>query len=171
MEVISIISEHEYAWYISQGLGVVAAVSSFLAFRCKQDKHMLLLLAGSNVAWGMHFLFLAEYTGCFLNFVTAVRNFSGLFLNNIIVVVLFITLYLTVFFISFASLWDLLPIIAVVISSLAVFYFRGLSLRVTLLIGSLLWLVFNINARSIVGVVVMAADSASNVSRIKKGFN
>ncbi|WP_162899918.1 YgjV family protein [Halomonas sp. JS92-SW72] len=154
------------AWLWSQGIGGVAALLGVLAFQCRQDVRMLVLLSGSCVAWSLHFLMLAQPTAALLNLITAVRNLVGIRYRGAWLAGLFILLYLVSGGMSWQSAWDLLPITAVVSGSVGVFFLQGLSRRGALLLGSLLWVAFNLQAGSIPGVVVMGADALSNALRM-----
>ncbi|MCE8040414.1 hypothetical protein HOP58_22260 [Halomonas sp. MCCC 1A11062] len=146
----------------------MAALLGVLAFQCRQDTRMLMLLAGSCLAWCLHFLMLAQPTAALLNLLTALRNLVGIRYRGARLAGLFITLYLISGGISLQSRWDLLPIIAVVTGSVGVFFLHGLTRRGAFLIGSLFWLVFNLQAGSVPGVIVMTADALSNVLRMRK---
>lgn len=156
------------SWLWAQGVGGVAALLGVLAFQCRQDVRMLLLLAGSCLAWSMHFFLLAQSTAALLNLITALRNVIGIHYRGAWLAGLFIALYLFSGGVSWQSAWDVLPVIAVLSGSVGVFFLHGLSRRVALLIGSLLWLVFNLQAGSVPGVVVMAADALSNLYRLAR---
>ncbi|AMC99490.1 YgjV family protein [Halomonas chromatireducens] len=155
-------------WLGIQLLGGVAALLGVFAFQCRQDVRMLLLLAGSCLVWSLHFLMLAQPTAALLNLITAVRNLVGIRYRGAWLAGSFITLYLVSGGVSWRSAWDLLPVIAVVTGSIGVFFLQGLSRRSALLVGSLLWLVFNLQAGSVPGVIVMATDAASNAFRITR---
>ncbi|WP_404299173.1 YgjV family protein [Halomonas sp.] len=155
-------------WLWAQGIGGVAALLGVLAFQCRQDVRMLLLLAGSCVAWSLHFLMLAQPTAALLNLITAVRNLIAIRRRGAWLAALFIMLYLISGGVSWQSAWDVLPVIAVVAGSVGVFFLQGLPRRGALLAGSLLWLVFNLQAGSIPGVLVMGADALSNAWRIHR---
>lgn len=129
---------------------------------------MLVLLSGSCAAWSLHFLLLAEPTAALLNLITAVRNLVGIRFRGGWLAGLFISLYLMSGGVSWQSGWDALPVIAVVAGSIGVFFLHGLPRRGCLLAGSLLWLVFNLQAGSVPGVIVMVADTLSNLHRIRR---
>ncbi|MCA1770675.1 MAG: YgjV family protein [Halomonas sp.] len=155
-------------WLWAQGIGGVAALLGVLAFQCRQDVRMLLFLAGSCLAWSLHFLMLTQPTAALLNLITAVRNLIAIRHRGAWLAGLFITLYVISGGVSWRSAWDVLPVIAVVAGSVGVFFLHGLPRRGALLAGSLLWLVFNLQAGSIPGVLVMGADALSNAWRIQR---
>ncbi|RUR30157.1 YgjV family protein [Vreelandella andesensis] len=153
-------------WLGIQLLGGVAALLGVLAFQCRHDVRMLVMLSGSCLVWSLHFVLLAQPTAALLNLITAVRNLVGMRFRGAWFASGFIGLYLVTGGVSWQSSWDILPVIAVISGSIGVFFFAGLPRRGALLVGSLLWLVFNWQAGSLPGVVMMGADVLSNVYRI-----
>ncbi|SDM29710.1 inner membrane protein [Franzmannia pantelleriensis] len=153
-------------WLGIQLLGGVAALLGVLAFQCRHDIRMLVMLSGSCLVWSLHFLLLAQPTAALLNVITAVRNLVGIRCRGAWFASGFIGLYLVTGSYSWQSVWDILPVVAVISGSVGVFFLAGLPRRGALLIGSLLWLVFNWQAGSIPGVLVMFADGVSNSWRI-----
>nr|WP_320109347.1 YgjV family protein [Halomonas sp. 18H] len=156
------------AWFWAQGVGSVAALSGILAFQCRYDMKMLLLLSGSCLVWSLHFMLLAQPTAALLNLITAVRNLVGIRYRGAWLAGLFIGLYLISGGVSWQSRWDFLPVSAVIIGSMGIFFLHGLPRRSALLLGSLLWLVFNLQAGSVPGVMVMGADAVSNMYRMAR---
>jgi hypothetical protein len=158
-------------WLGIQLLGGLAALIGVLAFQCRHDVRMLMLLSGSCLLWSLHFLLLAQPTAALLNLITAARNLVGMHCHGVWFASGFISLYLFTGGVSWQSSWDILPVIAVVSGSVGVFFFVGLPRRGALLVGSLLWLVFNWQAGSLPGVIMMGADVLSNMHRILRWRN
>ena len=113
-------------------------------------------------------MLLGQPTAALLNLITAVRNLVGIHYRGAWLAGLFTGLYLLSGGLSWQSIWDLLPVVAVVTGSVGVFFLQGISRRVALLAGSILWLIFNLQAGSIPGVIVMGADASSNMYRIAR---
>ncbi|NGO91392.1 MAG: YgjV family protein, partial [Halomonas sp.] len=70
-------------WLGIQLLGGVAALIGVLAFQCRHDVRMLMLLSGSCLLWSLHFLLLAQPTAALLNLITAARNLVGMHCHGV----------------------------------------------------------------------------------------
>ena len=150
-------------FWIAQGIGVLAAVLGVVSFQLARDRAMFLTLAASAMVWALHFLLLGAPAAAAINAVTAVRNLSGAFLRRRWLGYGFAGFYIVAAGWSFQSAWDLLPLIAVLSGTAATFFLTGLRVRLALLAGSVLWVIFSVVAGSIPGVVMMAADAISNL--------
>ncbi|GAA3947205.1 YgjV family protein [Allohahella marinimesophila] len=143
-------------------VGGLAALVGITAFQLRSENRMMYCLAAAAGLWALHFLLLGAVTAALMNAITLVRNLLAVRGNMRSLGYVFITAYLISGGLTWESAWDVLPTIAVCSGSSAVFLLSGLWRRGGLLLGGLLWLVFNIHAGSIPGIVVMAAESISN---------
>lgn len=155
-------------FWAGQAVGAVAALLGVAAFQIARKEAMLTVLGASALTWALHFLLLAAPAAAGVNCVTALRNFAGVRFRSTALVLLFSGCYGAATVIGWTSLWDLLPLAAVLSGTLAVFRLEGLAARGGFLAGSLLWVVYNLHVGSIAGVVVMLADAASNLHFIWK---
>jgi hypothetical protein len=153
----------EVGFWVAQGIGFVAALLGVVSFQLARDRSMFLTLAASAMVWAVHFLLLGAPAAAAINAVTALRNLSGAFLRRRWLGYGFAAFYIAAAGGSLQSGWDLLPLVAVLSGTAATFFLTGLRVRLALLAGSVLWVIFSVVAGSIPGVVMMAADAVSNL--------
>ncbi len=153
----------EASFWVAQGVGVLAAVLGVIAFQMPRHALLLLLLGFSALTWAVHFVLLAAPAAAAINMVTAARNFCGIRFSGPWLGGCFAAFYVIAAAVSFTSPWDLLPLVAVLSGTASVFLLRGMRARAGFLAGSLLWIVYNLRGGSFAGVIIMAADAASNI--------
>jgi len=150
-------------YWIAQAIGTVAAIIGIAAFQLRRDNILFLALATSAFTWSIHFLVLGAMSAAAINVVTGLRNLSGIWFRSRALGIVFATGYVVAALWTYESAWDLLPLIAVLSGTAAVFFARGLWVRACFLVGSVVWVVFNVHAGSLPGIAMMAADGASNL--------
>lgn len=153
----------EALFWIAQGIGALAAVLGVIAFQMSRHTLLLVLLGLSALTWAVHFLLLAAPAAAAINTVTAARNFCGIRFSGPWVGGGFASFYVIAAAASFTSPWDLLPLAAVLSGTASVFLLQGMKARSGFLAGSVLWIVYNLRVGSLAGVIIMAADAASNI--------
>ena len=158
-------------YWVAQAVGLAAALMGIAAFQFSRNQTMLAILGSSALCWSLHFLLLAAPAAAGVNFVTAMRNFCGIRYRSAAFALLFCGFYVAATAIGWTSLWDLLPLVAVLAGTLAVFRLEGLAARAYFLVGSLLWVIYNFHVGSIAGIAVMLAEAVSNMHRIAKMAN
>lgn len=164
----------EAGFWLAQGVGTVAALIGVAAFQLRDTRHMLLALSASALVWSVHFLLLGAPAAAAIHIVTALRNLGGVgvrrgrlrrWLGGI-----FAVFYVAAAVLTWNSAWDLLPLIAVLSGTAAVFVLTGLRVRLGFLVGSLCWVAYSLWVGSLPGVVMMAADAASNLRFILRKY-
>ena len=153
-------------YWVAQAVGIIAAVLGITAFQLRRDTALFLTLAASAFVWALHFLLLGAIAAALLHVVTGLRNLLGIGARGPIVGVGFAIIYTASALWGWESGWDLLPLIAVLSGTAAVFFLSGIWVRVAFLIGSALWVIYSIRVGSIPGIVMMAADGLSNLTFI-----
>lgn len=154
----------------AQAVGGVAAVLGIVAWQLRRDVHLILTLAGTAGLWCLHFLLLGAITAAAVNAVTIVRNVLAVAWPCRALGYFFIGGYIVTGIATWRSLWDVLPTLAVCLGAASVFLARGLTRRMGLLAGAVLWFVFNMYAGSIPGMLIMAAEGISNLVFILRAF-
>jgi len=149
-------------FWTGQAVGAAAALLGVAAFQIARREIMLTVLGASALTWSLHFLLLAAPAAAGVNLVTALRNICGIRFRSAALAAAFSGFYVVATAIGWKNLWDLLPLVAVLAGTLAVFRLEGLAARAGFFAGSLLWVVYNIHVGSIAGIIVMLADAASN---------
>lgn len=98
----------------------------------------------------LHFYLLWFYIATIVNIVAVMRNLSSArFKNSNKMLIFFTVIYISLFFITFESVYDILLIISWLIVNYAYFKAQWITLKSTILWNSFMWLIFNIHSQSI----------------------
>ena len=166
--------------FIAQAVGIVAMGLSILSFQQKTKKGILSVQICSCGAFCLNFLLLGATTGAFLNAVGLVRALAYankeklkkeefIFIGFIAVYILTYVLNFTAFEKSFNlknALVELLPVVAMVASNIGFRLKGAFAVRVTMMISSPLWLVYNLVVGSIGAVLCEVFNMVSIVTGI-----
>ncbi len=154
-------------FWIAQILGIGGMLCNTLSYQCKKRTHILLTQSCGSVFFIVHFLLLGAISGCLLNIIGFFRatvsaakdrfHLSSALLNGI-----FISLYLLSYVAVFTVfkkepslphlIAELLPVAAMVISTIGFSAGSARSVRIFSAISSPLWLTYNAINLSIGGV-------------------
>ncbi len=141
-----------------QAIGFVAMALGILSFQAKSRTGILLMQMTAGLIWMTQFLLLGAYTGAFLNVVGAVRNLiysrkeKVKFLNSPAVPALIMTAFVTVGMLTYDGPMSLLPVAAMLISSVALYITEERKIRFLSFFVSPPWLVYDAYTGSIPGV-------------------
>lgn len=155
--------------WIAQGVGLVATAVALWSFQQKTQRGIVCLQLISTTLFAVHFGLLGAYTGCLLNGVAAVRAalFTRLsrwrWLESPWLVGAFTAAFAGVYLLQFTLfgtapqtlnlLLELLPVVGMVCTTLAVRSRDAGRVRLFSLISSPLWLVYNACHLSAGGVI------------------
>jgi hypothetical protein len=134
---------------VAQIVGFIAFGLGVASFLQKEDRNLKILLTTQAATLGAHFILLGAYTGAASAFVAAARNFLSLFGNARKIAPLFYSAILGFGYCTYDSSVDIFPIIAGLVSTTALFFLKGIAMRLTFVMSSGLWLIHNIAVASI----------------------
>ncbi len=129
--------------YFIQGLGFVAFAFGVLAVLSHDDVRFKLLLAAQGTVLGVHFILLGAGSGAMVAFVASARNVLSLYFNLKHVCFVFMALFILLGASRYDVWVDILPIIASVTTTYAMFNFDKVRMRSVFLFGTGLWVVHN----------------------------
>ena len=140
-------------FWLGQMMGVIALIILILSFQINNKKRLLTLQIFSSLFFALQYLFLGAISGCLMNLMTSIRNIIFRKFKNIIslIVIIFIMVILSIF--SYNGLISLLPSIAVIIYSIALWQDNLTITRVTEVISCLLFIIYNIKFYAIFGII------------------
>jgi len=147
---------------IAQGFGFISLVLGILTFYQKDDrklKIMMLLLQLNHV---IHYMLLGSLISAFSALLSALRTATAIYISSKIVAMAFIVVGLISGIVLADSLWDLLPVIGMMIGTYAIFVLKGIQLRIGLLASASFWLINNIVVGSIGGTLLELTNLAVN---------
>jgi hypothetical protein len=154
----------------AQCVGYVAFVLGVAAFLQKVDRRLKFLLASESLAYTVHFALLGNFSASASALISCFRSFMSLRTRSPWLAGLIIGAY-AVAGITFArSGAGWLPVIGSAIATLAMFFMRGIPMRLVLLASTLMWLANNILSRSIGGTMLESAIAIINISTMIRIF-
>lgn len=137
-------------------LGIVGILASIIGFQTRKHQQLMVCRTTNEMAFGIQYILLGAYTGAAMNFIGCLRNilFSRLVKKNRSTIPLRITFSLL--FCAFAYLTrdgikSALIALAKVISTVAYGTANLFFARVTILVSSTIWLIYNLFVRSYAG--------------------
>lgn len=142
-------------FYLAQLFGIVALVILILSFQKNNKKTLLKYQIFSSLFFAMQYLCLNAITGCLMNLMTMIRNvvYKKLKKTPLLFLILIIIsmIILTVF--SYNGLISLLPTIAVILYSIALWQKNLKITRITEIVSCSLFIIYNINVLAISGLI------------------
>ena len=140
-------------WF-AQGVGLLACLVGATAFMQRQDSKLRLHLTLNGTLMGLHFLLLGSSVAAINCLLCAVRTWVSGYHRTLGVMLLFIALAWGLVLPQLEHPVQLLTLIGTTLSTYALFRLEGLSLRWCMLASSLCWVIHNVWAGSIGGILL-----------------
>lgn len=150
----------------AQCLGYAAFVLGVAAFLQIVDKRLKLLIAGESLVYAVHFALLGNLPASASALISCVRSFLAVKRRPPLLAALIIVVNIAAGTLLVRRSTGWLPVVASCAATLAVFFLRGIPMRLVLLCCTLLWLANNIVSRSIGGISLESLIAIINVSTI-----
>ena len=151
------------AFQLSQSLVGTAILFDAASFQFRSRKAILWCFLASSALISAHFFVLGEMIGGVLYSLTFARFLTGYFSQKRHWLILFICLSLIAFCFTYCTPISVLALFGSLASTCAAFQPTDLKLRVYMLTGTLLWLVFNWSIWSPTAVVRQSIFVVSNL--------
>jgi hypothetical protein len=143
----------EILWQI---IGFIALFFVFLGFKETDDRKLIIYLAIGSGIWWIHFWLLGLIAAAGINFFDIFKNLIGLkYEKNNYWVSFFIVSYIVIWIYSYLQtqvLVSFLPTLASILWAIAVFWFRGVPLRLIMMSTLFIWFIYNIIGGSYAGI-------------------
>ncbi len=143
--------------YMAQGIGFLGMILVFAAFQNNDKKKILLIQACAGSVFAVHFMLLGAYTGAVMNATEVVRNLLLSKGENLKHKKVWIAVFMILFTLMGSFTWQnafsILPIFAMNLSNIAFSMKNSKLLRLCYLPVSISWLIYNITAFSIAGIM------------------
>lgn len=141
--------------YLAQLFGFFALVILIISFQSNNKKTLLKYQIFSSLFFAIQYLCLNAITGCLMNLMTMIRNIIYkmfkktplLFVSLIIIIMIILSVF------SYNGLISLLPTIAVILYSVALWQKNLKITRITEIISCSLFIIYNINVLAIIGLI------------------
>lgn len=145
--------------YLALGLGIAA-------FLQRRDQHLRGLVAGQSLAYAIHFVMLGNAASAVGAAVSSARSLLSLRYRSVPLAVLFVGLAVGLGWWFVRSPFGWLPIVGSSIATVAVFLFRGIPLRLCMLVSTALWLANNVLVGSVGGTILEIFIATANTFTI-----
>lgn len=157
-----------WAWLLSpaQCAGYAAFVFGMACFAQTDDRRFKIYMALECAAYVLHFALLGQATAAASAAVSLARSLAALKARTPAVGLLFIGLSLGLGAWLATGWLSLLPIAASCLGTAALFFLRGVTMRLLMLVGTLLWLAHNLAVGSVGGSLLEACLAVSNLFTI-----
>ena len=142
---------------IAQIIGIIALIVLMLSFQKNEKKVLLKYQIFSSLLYALQYIFLGAYTGSLMNLTCMARNCIFNKYNNRKIpfywLVLIIALMIIFSLITYIGVISLLPMFAVILYSIAIWYGNLKLIRCTEVFSCSLFIVYNIKVLAITGLI------------------
>ncbi|HKM97026.1 MAG TPA: YgjV family protein [Buttiauxella sp.] len=142
------------AYWVAQGVGVLAFVVGITTFVNRDERRFKLQLAGYSAIIGIHFFLMGASPAGMSAELNALRTVISLRTRNLWVMGIFIALTLGLGLAKFNHAMELLPIAGTVASTWALFRCKGLTIRCVMWCSTACWVTHNFWLGSIGGTLI-----------------
>ena len=156
-------------WYefIAQAVGICGMVMNILSYQQRSQKGILLMQFVGGCFFAVNFYMLGAMTGFLMNVIGIIRSFVYYNKDKIkrmdVVNGIFVALFIASYFLTFTLfskpvnwqnlLVECLPVVAMCVLTFGFYAKKASTTRKTTLIGSPLWLIYNVINRSTGGIL------------------
>ena len=158
-------------FYIAQFFGVIALIVLVSSFQKNKKDTLLKYQIFSSLLFALQYLFLNAISGCLMNLMTMVRNIIYKKFDDKIPVTylsLVIICMIILSIISYSGPISLLPSIAVILYSIALWHKNLTITRIVEVISCFLFIIYNINVLAITGLISTLIELISAIIAIYK---
>lgn len=146
-----------FKFIFAQIVGAIALIILMISFQKNKKETLLKYQTVSSLLYALQYLLLNAYTGCFMNLICMIRNFIFNKYKNkkvpIYWLLIVVTTMVILSLISYIGLISLLPMIAVVIYSIAIWIGKLKVVRIVNVISCILFIIYNIKVVAISGLI------------------
>lgn len=145
-------------YLLSQVFALGDKVFSLVAMQRRRKKNILQFNTLAASCGVFHYALLGAWPGMITKAISATRNGLATYKaskmrTSVFIPVLFVVLYIVIGIYSFKNWASLLPIAAATIYTIAIYRTDASRIRKAALVGTTLWLIYNICVSSVVGMV------------------
>ncbi len=166
-KINSIIAEKGIIYLISQIISIIASLFLLFSYQMKKHRTILLMQSISGMLFGIQYMLIGAPEGAICNFVGMARSFTYSFrtrskiVDHIACPIFFAVVFGCCGIYTYSSLFSLLPICAMIISSFVTWNPKTQQLRALTLPTSMMWLVYNASCGSVVAVITELSSEVS----------
>ncbi len=161
-----------FYFIVAQIFGALALTILIISLQKNSKTKLLLYQSISSLLYALQYLFLNAYTGCFMNLICMIRNmiFNRYSKKRPPVYWLIITIVLMIFFssLSYTGVISFLPMIAVILYSIALWHGNLTVIRTTEIISCSLYILYNIKVLAITGLIATIIELVGAILAVYK---
>ena len=161
-----------FYFIVAQIFGALALTILIISLQKNSKTKLLLYQSISSLLYALQYLFLNAYTGCFMNLICMIRNmiFNQYPKKRPPVYWLIITIVLMIFFssLSYTGVISFLPMIAVILYSIALWHGNLTVIRTTETIPCSLYILYNIKVLAITGLIATIIELVGAILAVYK---
>ena len=161
-----------FYFIVAQIFGALALAILIISLQKNSKTKLLLYQSISSLLYALQYLFLNAYTGCFMNLICMIRNmiFNRYPKKRPPVYWLIITIVLMIFFssLSYTGVISFLPMIAVILYSIALWHGNLTVIRTTEIISCSLYILYNIKVLAITGLIATIIELVGAILAVYK---
>ena len=150
------------SFIMAQVIGILALIVLMLSFQKNDKKVLLKYQTFSSLLYAIQYVFFSAYTGCLMNLTCMARNIVFNKYNNqkipFYLLFIIITLMLVFSLITYIGFISLLPMSAVILYSIAIWYGNLKLIRCTEVVSCSLFIIYNIKVLAITGLVATVIE-------------
>ena len=163
-------------YLISQFFALAATTCSLIAVQKRKKVQLLNFNTLSSLCAIFHYAFLGAWPGMITKFIATIRNGIATYeasknRTSRLIPIFFVAFYIISGIFSFNSWYSLLPTAAASIYTIAIYRVDVSKIRKYALLGSILWLLYDVCVFSIVGIVaesIFIVDDLAAIYRFRK---
>jgi hypothetical protein len=152
----------------AQCVGYVAFVLGVTAFLQRHDRRLKWFSGCQTLAYALHFFLLGNPAAASSSLLSSMRSFIAIRYRSMWLVVVIITLNVAIGAAVVRTPFGWLPVIGACIGTYSVLRLQGLTMRMMLFVGTILWLTNNILSGSIGGTGLEAFIGVANLSTMAR---
>lgn len=158
----------------AQMFGYAALIVSLVTFSRQRDTHFKGWLIGQSLLYAIHFFLMGNQAAMVGSLLSSTRTVLSLYTRSLVVVAVLLMANLLLGFWVVNTAWNVIPLCAAAIATVAMFRLHGLQLRYVMLLCTFLWLINNILTGSIGGSIMegmIAIVSLITIFRLRREAN
>ena len=155
----------------AQMFGHAALLVSLVTFSRKRDTQFKGWLVGQNLLYAIHFFLMGNLAAMVGSTLSSTRTLLSLYTRSLVVIAILLTANVLLGFWVVKAAWNVIPLTATAIATVAMFRLHGLQLRCVMLLCTILWLINNILTGSIGGTAMesmIAVMSCFTIFRLRR---
>jgi len=142
-----------------------------VTFSRKRDTQFKGWLVGQNLLYAIHFFLMGNLAAMVGSTLSSTRTLLSLYTRSLVVIAILLTANVLLGFWVVKAAWNVIPLTATAIATVAMFRLHGLQLRCVMLLCTILWLINNILTGSIGGTAMesmIAVMSCFTIFRLRR---